>query len=326
MSKKKLMERAVAILQERGSRALKVAKSVVQAEEVEYWPLQECLHYFLGYWEDVLHPALVSLACEAVGGNPDITTRIGAATVLLAGGADIHDDIIDQSVTKGSKQTVFGKFGKDLAILAGDAMLFEGTYLLHEACQTLPKSKEEAILGLIKRAFFEISSSEAREASLRLRTDISGTEYLEIIRHKVAASEASARIGAMLGNGKMKEAEVLSNYGRTYGILLTIRDEIVDTFEPDELGNRVKKECLPLPLILAFHDESKKNAIIQLLEGQITEKKIEKILNISMNCRGTQELIEEAKRIVRQESDRLATIRHCKHTLRLLLRSTIEDL
>lgn len=109
-------------------------------------------------------------------------------------------------------------------------------------------------------------------------------------------------------------------------MLLTIRDEIVDIFEPDELGNRTEKECLPLPIILAFHDESKKNAIIQLLEGRITENKIEKILDISMNCKETQELIEEVKQIVRQESERLSTIQHCKDTLKLLLQSTIEDL
>lgn len=210
MSRKKLMEKAIAILQERGRKALEAARMAVLQEEVDFQPFRESLRYFMDYWEDVLHPALVSLACEAVGGNPDMTTRMGAATVLFAGAADIHDDVIDQSVNKGSKQTVFGRFGKDLAILTGDALLLKGTYLLHEACEPLPKSKKKAILGLIKRTFFEISSSEAKEASFRRKTDISGQEYLEIIRHKVAASEACTKIGAILGNGTVKKQKFLA--------------------------------------------------------------------------------------------------------------------
>jgi geranylgeranyl pyrophosphate synthase len=326
MSKEKLMERALAILQKRGRKALEAARDAVLQEQVEFKPLRESLLYFMEYWEDVLHPALVSLACEAVGGNPDITTRMGAAIVLLAGGADIHDDVIDQSVTKGSKKTVFGKFGKDIAVLAGDAFLLKGTYLLHEACEPLPKRKKEAVLGLIERAFLEISSSEAKEASFRRRTDLSGQEYLEIIKHKVATSEASAKMGAMLGNGTVSETEILGHYGRTYGMLLTIRDEIVDVFEPDELGNRTEKECLPLPIILAFHDDSRKTALLQLLEGRINENKIEKILDISMNCDETLELIEGVRQVVVQESVKLSPIQHCKGILKLLLKSTLEDL
>jgi geranylgeranyl diphosphate synthase type I len=326
MPKKKKMERAIVILQKRGRKALKVARNAILEEEVEYKPLKESLQYFMEYWEDALHPALVSLACEAVGGNPNMTTRIGAAIVLLAGGADIHDDIIDQSGTKGSKQTVFGKFGKDLSLLAGDTLILKGTYLLHEACEQLQQSKRKAILGLVKRAFFEISSAEAKETSFRWKTEVSGQEYLKLIRHKVAASEASARIGAMLGNATEKETEILGHYGRIYGKLLTIRDEIVDTFEPDELEHRTKRECLPLPIILAFHDDSKKKAIIQLLKGQITKNKIEKILDISIDCKETQKLIGDMKHIVRQEIDVLLALRHCKNTLELLLESTTEDL
>lgn len=326
MSKEKLMVRAVAILREKGQKALELARNAVVQEEVEFRPFQESLHYFMQSWDDVLHPALVSLACEAVGGNPDITSRIGAAITLLAGAADIHDDIIDQSTTKGNEHTVFGKFGKDIAVLAGDALLLKGTYLLHEACRTLSKSKEKAVLGLAKQAFFEIASSEAKEASYRGTADLSGQEYLKIIRHKVAVSDMSARIGAILGNGTVNEVETMGHYGRTFGILLTIRDEIVDVFESEELMNRAKNECLPLPIILAFHDDSRKAEILQLLKGQLTERKIQKILDISLECDETRKLIEKAKQMVKKESITLSTISHVRETLELLLRATTEDL
>jgi hypothetical protein len=73
MPKKKLMEQGIAILRERGQEALEVAKKAILQEEIEFKPLREALRYFMKDWKDVLHPALLSLACEAVGGNPDLT-------------------------------------------------------------------------------------------------------------------------------------------------------------------------------------------------------------------------------------------------------------
>jgi len=324
---KKLVERVVTLLKERGQKSVEISKEVVLMEKIKYYPLREALRYFMEeFWFDVLHPALISLACEAVGGKPAEAVEIGAAVVLLAGAADIHDDIIDQTTAKGTEQTVFGKFGRDIAILAGDALLLKGLYLLHAACEHLPREKKQDILEIIKRAFFEISSGEAKEASLRGKTDISKQDYLEIIKQKVAAAEATTRIGAILGNGTEKEVALMGEYGRIYGILMTVRDEFVDVFEPDELENRSKKECLPFPILLALHDASKKSEILHLLECQITEERVDRILDLSMDCSETLDFKREMKRLAENERLRLSSIRNCKDILELLLESTLEDL
>src|SRR3989337_4173121 len=102
--KKEMVKQVKALLWERGHEALEIAKQSIAQEKIEFEPLQMALHYFMEeFWVDVLHPALISLACEAVGGNPDATTHVGAAIVLLAGGADVHDDIIDESTAKDTK-------------------------------------------------------------------------------------------------------------------------------------------------------------------------------------------------------------------------------
>jgi geranylgeranyl pyrophosphate synthase len=322
----KLMKKAIAILEKRGQKALELARQSIMQEEIEFEPLQKALRYFMDDWKDILHPALVLLACEAVGGNPDSTTEFGAALVLLAGGADIHDDIIDQSIIKGSNQTVFGKFGKDIAILAGDALLLKGIYSLHDACERLQKNKKNTIFETVKKAFFEISSAEAVEASFRGRLDIQKQEYLDIIKHKVAAAEAAMKIGAVLGNGTANETEALSHFGRTYGVMLTIRDEFIDTYETDELSNRVKGECLPLPISLALHDNSKRTPILDLLKGRITEKKVNKILDLSLESNENIDLVREMSQMAQEEIDKLSRIQYNLGTFKLLLKSTLEDL
>jgi geranylgeranyl pyrophosphate synthase len=324
--KKELIKQVKALLWTRGQESLEIAKQAVLKEKIEFEPLQVALRYFIEFWEDVMHPALLSLACEAVGGNPDSTTHVAAAIVLLAGGADVHDDIIDQSTIKDSKPTVLGKFGKDIAILVGDALLFRGLYILHEACEALPKNQRQLILELTKQAFFRISSAEAKEISLKGKID-SAEEFLDMIKMKAAVGEVTMKIGAILGGGTSEEIELLGHYGKTLGILFTLRDEFIDVFELDELKNRAEKECLPLPILCTLKDASKAGTIMRIVgESPITEKEVEIILDLVINSKETRELKREMRSLTKEESQRLHLIKLHKKSLMLLLRSMMEDL
>ena len=278
--------------------------------------------------EDAAHPALIGLACEAVGGNADLTTQVGVAYVLLAGGADIHDDIIDDSAFKYSRETVLGKFGKDIAILAGDALLFKGFFTLEAACTALPREHKNAVLDLTKSAFFGISSAEAEESILREKScSPPPEEYLDMIKTKAAVGEATMKIGAILGGGTAEKVEALGKYGRAIGILLTVRDEFIDTFDLDELRNRVAKECLPLPVLFTLNDSKKEDKLNCLLkEGAVTEKKQKKILDLVTNSKGTRELKKQMRSIIKEETQRLILFGINSDCLKLMLRSTVEDL
>ncbi len=326
MPEEKLMERAISIMLQRGQKAVELARSEILQEKVTYTPLQEALKYFVEDWKDFLHPALLSLACETVGGDPEVTPQFGAAIVLLAGGADIHDDIIDKSLVKEPKQTVFGKFGEDIAILAGDALLLKGLYLLNDAGDQVDRIKKKEILGIVKEAFFESSSAEAMEASLRGKVEIGIDDYMCIIKQKVATAEVVTRIGSILGNGTKKETELLGHYGRTFGVLMTLRDEFIDIFEIDELMNRAQREVLPLPILLSLDDKKIKTEILKLFQKQITEKDVEKILDLTMNSEKTRDLVKLMKKLVKEENFKLKTLVNNKAELRLLLNSTLEDL
>lgn len=324
---KKLMERVEALLMERGQKSLEVARKSVLEEKIEYEPLREALGYFMEVWCHVSHPTLLSLACEAVGGDPNVTTHVGAALVLLAGAADVHDDIIDQSITKDSKLTVFGKFGRDIAILLGDALLFKGLFMLHEACEPLLEDQKQAILRIAKQAFFEIGNAEALEASLRGKLDLCPDEYLNIIKKKVAVAEAAAKMGAILGNGTPEEVEDLGYYGKTLGLLMTIRDEFIDVFELEELRNRFKNECLPLPILYAFQNPDRKEKIIQLLKQKtITENEMDRILDLVINAEANRKLGQEMHLLINEETQRLHFVRSNSDTFILLLRAALQDL
>jgi geranylgeranyl pyrophosphate synthase len=317
------------IFEERGRESYEVAREVVLKEELSYKPLREALKYFMeNVWYDFEHPALLSLACESVGGRPESTTLLGACLVLLAGAMDIHDDIIDQSRTKNSKLTVFGKFGKDLALLVGDALLVKGYTLLNEACEKLPRKKAKSIPKAMKKALFEVGNAEAEETSLKGNWNVDPEVYFDIIKRKSALAEVAVRIGAMIGNGNSKEITALSRYGRILGILANLRNEFVDIYEVRELKNRIKNECLPIPILYAFRNPEIKNKVTFLFKERLKSEETMEIVHIVMSAKEVLKLKHEMKSLAEVGVNSLAVIenQNIKELLKLLLIANLEGL
>jgi len=81
-----MMEQVQRLLEERGRKALEMARKTVLEEKIECKEVREALKYFMTeYWHDVARPALLSLVCEAVGGDPYITTPIAIPMTLISG-------------------------------------------------------------------------------------------------------------------------------------------------------------------------------------------------------------------------------------------------
>jgi len=326
-AKRKQALKVKALLWEKGQIALELAKQTIKQEKIPSEPIQQALEYFIDSWKDVVHPASIALSCEAVGGKAEETTQIGVAFVLLAGGADVHDDIIDESTFKYSKETVLGKFGRDIAILVGDALLFKGLYVLHDACEALATDQKRLVLELTMQAFFGISSAEAKESCLKASGSIAAEEYLSMIETKAAVAEATMRIGAIIGGGSLEEIEALASFGKTFGILLTIRDEFIDVFELNEVKNRAEREWLPLPILYTFKDSAKKDEILSLLKsGPITKNAVERTLDIVINSKETQDLKCQMYSMIKEENQRLSLIKKNQGKFKLMLKAIVEDL
>jgi geranylgeranyl diphosphate synthase type I len=279
-----IMEQVQKLLEERGSKALEEARNQVLQEEVECKEIREALNYFMQeYWRDLARPTLLSITCEAVGGDPEITTPIAVPMILISGAIDIHDDIIDQSKVKGSRPTVLGKFGKDVALLVGDALLFKGFALLHKSVERgVPAEKLPVIIDIVKRMFFELGDAEALELRFRGRMDVTPEEYLRVVRKKAADVEAHTRISAILGGGSKEEIEALSEYGRILGMLIILRDDLIDMIDFEEAVHRYKRECLPLPILHALQNPKTKYTLSSiLLKKTITKRNAKTILQLT---------------------------------------------
>jgi geranylgeranyl diphosphate synthase type I len=321
-----IVEQVQKLLEERGSKALEEARKEVLQEKIECKEIREALNYFMQeYWQDLARPTLLSLACEAVGGDSEITTPIAVPMILISGAIDIHDDIIDQSKTKWSRPTVLGKFGKDVALLVGDALLFKGFTLLYKAIEKgIPADKVASIIDIIRKMFFELGDAEALELRFRGRNDVTPEEYLDVVRKKAADVEAYTHISAILGGASKDEIKVLREYGRVLGMILILRDDLADMVDFKEAVHRIKKECLPLPILYALQNPEIKSTLNPiLLKKMIKQRDAEKILEIVDRIEGlgrVEKLMQElTEKVYSSLKDLNLNINH----LKLMLEATL---
>jgi len=311
ISPEEAMKQIQKIFKKRGKKALEIAKKEILKENIECKAVKEALTYFMNeYWIDYSRPALLSMACEAVGGDPELTTSIAVPMILLSGAVDIHDDIIDQSTEKRGKPTVYGKFGSDIALLVGDALLFKGFTFLYEGNGKLPHEKMTAIVNIIKNAFYELGDAEALELGLRKRLDVTLEEFLNVARKKAAYFEAYTHIGAILGGGTKAEIEALSKYGTALGMLIVMQDEYMDMFDPEEFFHRLKYECLPLPLLYALRNPETKKKVETILSNITTKQGTKKILKIFYKTPETKEFKKAVLNLAEESHIQLRKIKH----------------
>jgi geranylgeranyl pyrophosphate synthase len=332
MSRKKTKNLSEIIIEELGKRSKEcqefVRKSLL-SEKIEHKELRQALEHYFSYWNDFTHPGIFSITCEAVGEDPANQIEAQAAMAMLAAAFDIHDDIVDGSKTKHGYPTVFGKYGKDIALLLGNAFMIEGFTLMVKAASRLPHERSFDIFSVLKTSFFDVGNAHASELCLKQRLDASPEKYMKILRKKAASIEADMHVAALLAGGSAKEVEALARYGRILGTLATLREEFIDIFEIEELNQRIKTGALPIPVICACQDKGSKKKIEKIMEkSELTSKDSERLLNIVFASKSVELLRIYMKNLIAEAGKHITTIRNerARSLLKRIAASSLEDL
>jgi heptaprenyl diphosphate synthase len=306
------------LFKQKGTKALEAARQTILKEKIESKEVKEALHYFMSEcWHDVARPGVLALVSESLGGRPEDTTNIAIPLILIGGATDIHDDIIDESKTKYGKPTVYGKFGKNIAILAGDALFFKGLTMLNCAV-----ADHLEINDVIKNMFFELGDAEALELQLRKKPSANPELYLNIIRKKAADVEAHTRIAAIIAGATKKEVEILGKYGRILGLLIILKDDYIDSLEHEELKHRIQNEHSSMPMLYALTEPKVNAAIARILRKQgITKEDTQTLKALIRKAKGYQKTARLMNDLIRTAEKQIATITN-KECLELMLYAT----
>ncbi|MGA3059613.1 MAG: polyprenyl synthetase family protein [Candidatus Bathyarchaeia archaeon] len=279
-AEKKLMPQIIMMLEAQGGKSLEQARKRLSYIGVENAEAIESMEMYADNWNDVIHPAILSLSAEAVSKRALVVTDLQVMVLLLTSAMDIHDDVMDKSMTKNGKITLFGKFGEDLAILVGDALLMESLMMLNSLGNSMAKESFDHITVTVKNSLLEVGNAHLMELQLKRNANVLPQEILDLIEKKAAIFEGIAGIGAVAAGGSPEQIDVLKKAARAFGYLVMLRDEFIDMFEQDELSSRVKNEYPPLPIIYAIKDPKVKEYITTLRRKKITKKSMQELINL----------------------------------------------
>ena len=198
---------------------------------------------------------LLALA-TATGGHREATREdlLGGVSVELVHLASLyHDDVLDEATIRRNVESVNSRFGNLVAIVAGDYLLARsaaiaaslGTEVATLLADTLGRLCQGQVSEV--RSAFQITRSEAED-------------YFEAIAGKTAALMAtSCRIGALTGGLPSHEVDASTEYGRCFGMVFQVRDDILDVTATDgELqkpaGQDLAEGIYTLPALVALAD------------------------------------------------------------------------
>ncbi|NBM17240.1 polyprenyl synthetase family protein [Streptomyces sp. GC420] len=184
-----------------------------------------------------LRPLLVLAAARAARERsaPPRERVVGGASAveLLHLASLVHDDIMDEAVTRHGVTTISARAGKNRALLAGD-------YLLGHAHAAAAALGTEAV-RLLGRTLVRLCEGQAEECSTVFDVDRTERSYFSVIAGKTGSLiETSCRMGALAAGHDAATTAALGRFGHHLGIAFQLLDDLLDLTESGEaLGKPV---------------------------------------------------------------------------------------
>jgi len=245
------VERTSRILEEKGGIIASLAGEVL-LEDVKSETLREPLQYLAAHRKDALRPMLMSLACEAVGGNLEDVLDAAVAMVIECYHIGLIDDVIDETKAKRLSMTLPGRFGIDVSLIVSIILNAKACYALSRLSAKLDKERLEEVNRVFKDFLVRMVEGEALNIQVKCAKVVDTKRLVEVFELESADIEACTRIGAIIGNGTVEEVEALGQYGRILGTLFLLHEDLMEALNFSvQLGNKLIRGSYPFPVLWA---------------------------------------------------------------------------
>ncbi len=222
--------------------------------------LAEAMRYTALAGAKRMRPLLCLMSAEACGGSAEAAMPAACALEMVHTYSLIHDDLpaMDNDDMRRGRLTCHKAFDEATAILAGDALLtlaFEtlaGAYPAEPACgMVLSLSRAAGVAGMVGGQVMDMEG-ENEEPSL------SGVQAIHA-RKTGALITASCELGAIVAAAGEKEQEALAAYGRAFGMLFQITDDVLDVeASSEDMGKTTGKDAarhkMTYPAVMSVKD------------------------------------------------------------------------
>jgi len=199
--------------------------------------LYEPINYILSIGGKRLRPILVLMSCNMF--DNDINKAIDGALAIetFHNLTLLHDDIMDNADTRRGNETVHKKWNANIAILSGDAM----SILAYEFLSKTNIKYIKDVLNCFNQTALYVCEGQQYDMNFEALRNVSINDYIKMIRLKTAELIAgSLKIGAIIGNAKPIDVDLVYEFGVNIGLAFQLQDDLLDVYgDPKVFGKNI---------------------------------------------------------------------------------------
>nr|YP_009315767.1 Prenyl transferase [Trichogloeopsis pedicellata]SCW24425.1 Prenyl transferase [Trichogloeopsis pedicellata] len=243
-----------------------------------------------------IRPTLVILVAGYTLGNQPITPshrRLAEITEIIHTASLVHDDVIDECITRRGVTTVHSLYNNRVAVLAGD-------FLFAQSSWYLANLNSLNVVKTISKVITDFAEGEVRQGMIQFDCKMSMHEYIDKSFYKTASLIASSCQGsAMLSNLQYNEQNQYYIYGKHIGLAFQIIDDMLDIIGSHKnlgkpIGSDLKNGNLTAPILFSLIDFPQLQDLIEHeFENDSDIEQAVKLIYCSQGLKKAKDLAEE---------------------------------
>lgn len=245
-----------------------------------------------------IRPVMVMLSARLLGEITDRVLHAAASMEMLHNASLIHDDVVDDTLTRRGRRTINAIWDNHIAVLVGD-------YFMSGALNEGVRTNSIAIVNALSELGKELSLGEIHQICNARGHQFKIDDYYTAIRKKTASLFMQcARVGAEAVDASEQVAAPLISYAEQLGLCFQIRDDIFDYFPSTDVGkptgNDLREGKVTLPLLHALQvasaEETEKMKAL-IVRGMLTDAEIHELIEFTKRNDGIEFAYAEMQRL-----------------------------
>jgi octaprenyl-diphosphate synthase len=225
-------------------------------------------HYIVGSGGKRLRPLAVLLSARACGYRGNRHTDLAAVVEFIHTATLLHDDVVDASELRRSRETANAVWGNEASVLVGD-------FLYSRAFEMMVDVSSMRVMDILSHATNRIAEGEVLQLLNCNDPDTTEERYMEVIERKTATLfEAGTRLGAVLAESPDEIETAVAQYGLQLGIAFQLVDDALDyRADGEELGKNLGddlaegKPTLPIIHAMETGTEQQRRLLREVIES-----------------------------------------------------------
>jgi geranylgeranyl diphosphate synthase, type I len=190
-------------------------------------------------------PLLTLLVAKALTGDYQVALPAALGIEIVHNFTLVHDDVMDKSLERRHRPTLWAKWGSSQAVNTGDGLYSLG---IESVCDSMthgvaPDRTVEAI-RLLTDACVATVEGQMLDIAFEQRMDVTSDEYITMIEHKSGILIAcSTQMGALMAGASPAVQASYREFGRSIGIAFQIWDDYLGIWgEPSTTGKSASSD------------------------------------------------------------------------------------